>query len=157
MQEGVLDQVMAELTELVEDRSVFEERYGKQAGLFLEHLPALFRLFHRLTFEFDLTTPQRQLASSVAVYIAEHNDFFREAVRGVLGTIDDLWIACHALGLLHDRVPEEVLSRHWLSETPFEEITGLAHNANLLDPHLPPRVLSLARAFLGLEEADVDS
>ncbi len=154
MTEGVLERVTGHLHELTEERGAFEARYGKKAAVFLDHLPALFRLFHRLTFEFQITTAQRQKAASVAVYIAEHQDFASEASRGAEGLIDDVWIAFTALAELLETVPEAVLTSHWRSEAPFEDVAALAPNVGSIDEQVPSRVLTLARRFLDIPEPE---
>ncbi|MFH1807889.1 MAG: hypothetical protein ABIJ09_04045 [Pseudomonadota bacterium] len=154
---GVLESITGHLSTLLDERASFEARYGKKAVVFLEHLPALFRLFHRLTFEFALTTQARQKSASVAVYIAEHQDFVGEATRGAEGLIDDVWIAYTVLAQLLETVPDEVLRAHWRSEASFDEVTALAPNVGTLDDLVPSRVLTLARQFLGLEDPEVSA
>ena len=95
MSESVLDTMTGHLQALLAERDAFETRHGKKAAVFLDHLPALFRLFHRLTFEFQITAAQRQKSASVAVYIAEHQDFVGEAAthndQGSIGDTRSYW------------------------------------------------------------------
>jgi hypothetical protein len=153
MELNILDNVTERLSSLIVQRAAFEARYGKQAAHFLENLPGLFRLFHRLTFDLELAVDVRRLAASVAVYMAEPHDFCGEASRGVEGLIDDVWIAHRALALLLDRVPAAALQRHWLVKEPFDNVVDLAHNIGTIEQIVPSRVLTLLKQFLDLPAA----
>lgn len=150
----VLTYMVKHLEKMLEDRDIFEQHFGKKATVFLDHLPPLYRMFHRLTFEMELPAELRQKCASVAVYIAEHQDFIGEGSRGVEGLIDDVWIAFRMLQELLEKVPEESVRAHWRSEIPFDEVAALAPNISSLDDAVPPRVLTLARRFLGLPEQE---
>lgn len=154
MEMGVLDDMVKHLEIMLIERDVFEQHYGKNAGVFLAHLPALFRMFHRLTFDMTLPVNLRHKSASVAVYIAEHQDFVGEASQGVKGLIDDVWIAFRALQELLEEVPEERMAAHWRSDVPFEEVAALAPNVSSIDSAVPSRVLTLAKQFLGVDDED---
>ena len=147
---NILDNVTERLSTLIVQRVAFEAKYGKQAAHFLDNLPGLFRLYHRLTFDLEVATDVRRLAASVAVYLAEQHDYCGEANRGVEGLIDDIWLAHRALALLLDRVPATTLQRHWLMPAPFEHVIDLAHNIGSIEPIVPSRVLTLLKQFLDL-------
>ncbi len=150
----VLTYVVKHLEHMLKDRPHFEQHFGKKASVFLDHLPPLFRLFHRLTFEMSLPAELRFKSASIAVYIAEHQDFVGEASRGVEGLIDDVWIAFRFLQELLETVPEETIRAHWRSGIPFDEVAALAPNIGSIDDSVPPRVLTLARQFLDLPEQE---
>ena len=148
MEPNVLDSVTDRLTELIEHRERFARHYGQQAAGFLDSLPALFRLFHRLTFDLDAPPEHRRKAASVAVYIAESHDFLGEANQGVEGLLDDLWLAYACLNQFLALVPPDILQRHWLSTVPFELVQRQAARVRVLEPQIPPRVLGLLQTFL---------
>jgi len=148
MEPNVVDSVTDRLVELIEQRERFARRYGHRAAGFLDGLPALFRLFHRLTFDLDAPPQHRRKAASVAVYIAEAHDFCGESNLGVEGLVDDIWLAYTCLNELVTTIPPDVLQRHWLSATPFEQMQGLAKRVQEIEPYVPPRVLGLLQIFL---------
>lgn len=149
MASNMIGQETALLSELTLHREEFEERFGKRAGIFLQHLPPLFRLFHRISFELEVPVALRQRAAAVAVYIAEAQDFMGEESQGVFGLIDDVWIAYTVLCEIGETVPLDVLQRHWRSETPLEEVIDLSFNICALRDKVPSRVLHCLRGFLG--------
>ena len=144
---GPLDQVATRLDEAV-GGSAFGETFGRQAASFLAALPALFRMYRRVPYDFDIPLASRRRASSVALYIAENQDFLEDA--GQTGLIDDVWIAYAALGTLLEEVGAPALERHWRSEAPFEAIAGLAENVHTLAEHVPSMVLERMHKYLGL-------
>lgn len=148
MEPNVIDSVTDRLTELIEQRERFARHYGHRAAGFLEALPALFRLFHRLTFDLEAPPQHRRKAASVAVYIAEAHDFCGESNLGVEGLVDDLWLSYTCLAELTTTVPPEVLQRHWLSMIPFEQVRDMAGRVKELEPYVPSRVLGLLQTFL---------
>ena len=148
----IMTYIVKHLEKMLQDRDLFEQRFGKKATVFLDHLPPLYRLYHRLTFEMNLPANLRYKSAAVAIYIAEHQDFIGEGSRGIEGLIDDVWIAFRMLQELLEKVPEDIISDHWRSEIPFDEVAALAPNISSLDEVVPPRVLTLARKFLDLEE-----
>lgn len=145
---NVIDSVTGRLAGLAERREDFERRYGRPAAELLEALPALFRLFHRLTFDLEVPAEHRRKAASVAVYIAESHDFLGESNRGVEGLLDDLWLAYACLNQFLALVPAAMLERHWLSPVPFKRIQAQAARLREVEPQVPPRVLELLQAFL---------
>jgi len=153
MELNILDNVTERLSSMIVQRVAFEAKYGKQAANFLDNLPGLFRLFHRLTFDLEVAAAQRRLAASVAVYIAEPHDYCGEANRGVEGLIDDLWLAHRALALLLEQLPTPALQRHWLMKEPFDNVVDLAHNIGTVEQIVPSRVLTLLKQFLDLPTA----
>ena len=148
METNTLDSVTDRLNELILQRERFQAKYDAQAAGFLDCLPALFRLFHRLNFDLDVAPAHRRRAASIAVYIAEAHDFCGESNLGVEGLIDDLWVAYVGLSQLIEVVPMETLHRHWLSPIPFESACALARQVEHLEPHVPSRVLGLLKSFL---------
>ncbi|MBN2362405.1 MAG: hypothetical protein JXR83_23335 [Deltaproteobacteria bacterium] len=150
MENNILDNVTERLTEMIVQRAAFEAKYGKQASHFLDNLPGLFRLFHRLTFDLEVGVEMRRLAAAVAIYIAEPHDYCGEASRGIAGLIDDIWLAYRALALMLERVPAADLQRHWLVREPFDHIVDLAHNVGAIESQVPSRVLTLLKQFLDL-------
>ena len=75
---GALDQVATKLDEAVQS-GAFEEAYGRQATGFLAALPALYRLYRRVPYDFDIPLASRRRASSVALYISENQDFLDDS------------------------------------------------------------------------------
>jgi hypothetical protein len=148
MEPGILEIVGERLERLVEQRERFARKYGNQVAGFLDSLPGLFRLFHRLSFELDAPPHARRLAASVAVYIAEDHDFRGEGPMGVEGLLDDIWMSSTCLNQLATSVPPDVLRRHWLSPVPFEIVCELAQRVRVVEPHLPTRVMEQLRTFL---------
>jgi len=149
MSTDIVDIETGFLANLAGDLEQVEKRYGKRAGVFFQHLPALFRLFHRLSFDLELTDTQRRRAASIAVYIAEPQDYLGEACLGAEGLVDDAWLAYSELATLLDQVPAELLQRHWRSEMEFEQIAALACNAEVLRDLVPSRVLEELERFRG--------
>jgi hypothetical protein len=148
MESNTLDSVTDRLNELILQRERFQARYDARAAGFLDCLPALFRLFHRLNFDLDVAPASRRRAASIAVYIAEAHDFCGESNLGVEGLIDDLWVAYVGLGQLAGSVPMETLQRHWLSPIPFASACVLARHTSQLEAHVPSRVLGLLKTFM---------
>jgi hypothetical protein len=148
MTTDIVDIETGYLADLASDAAQIEQRFGRRAGEFMRHLPALYRLFHRLSFERALPPVLRRKAASVAVYIAEPQDYLGEACRGVDGLVDDTWLAYSALAELLEQVPAEVLARHWRSKASFDEVAALAPNAVVLGELVPSRVLEQLQSFL---------
>jgi len=143
---GALDQINHNLDAAIGSSS-FEAAYGKQAGSFLSALPALYRLYRRVPFDFDFTIAQRHMAAAVAMYISETQDFLDD--KSHRGLIDDVWIAFAALKRLVEAQGEETVSRHWRSEADFNVVVGLAENVDTLADLVPSKVLEKMQAFLG--------
>jgi hypothetical protein len=143
---GALDQINHNLDEAIGSDS-FESAYGKQATSFLAALPALYRLYRRVPFDFEFSVPHRHMAAAVAMYISETQDFLDD--KSHRGLIDDVWIAFAALNHLVAAQGEESVSRHWRSEADFNVVVGLAENVDTLAEHVPSKVLEKMQAFLG--------
>jgi hypothetical protein len=148
MEFNVIDSVIERLSELSQQQERFARKYGHQAAGFLDSLPALFRLYHRLTFDLDAPPQHRRKAASVAVYIAESYDFYGGSNLGVEALIDDIWLAYTYLDELVTTVPPDVLRRHWLSMVPFEHVCEMAKRIAVVEPHVPSRALGLLKTFL---------
>jgi hypothetical protein len=147
MDSNVFDNVTDRLQELLLQREQFQARHGARAAEFLEGLPGLFHLFHRLTFDLDVPAEERRKAAAIAVYIAEAQDYLGEANLGVEGLIDDLWLAYSGLHQIAQKVPVELLQGHWRADRPFFHVLDLSRRVRELEPHLPARVLGLLEAF----------
>lgn len=142
------DHATERLQLLVQQRERFRRRFDARAEAFLDCLPPLFRLFHRLSFDLGVPPDARRKAACVAVYIAEAHDFRGESNRDVEGLIDDLWLAYAALNQLVRELPAEALHRHWRSEIPLARALILGRDLPCLESHVPPRVLSQLQAFI---------
>lgn len=145
---GPLDQLLNHFEEEASSAR-FEEQYGKQAAGFLGPLSSLYRLYRRLPYDFEVSLETRRLAASVALYVAENTDFLDDAGRA--GLIDDVWITYAALERVVEGAGDEVIRRHWRSETAFDDVLGLAANVDTLREHVPSKVFERITAYLGGE------
>jgi hypothetical protein len=144
-----LDRIAEFLERRVQLRSEFEVKYGSRAFHFLRELPALFQLYRRVPFDHDVPQPARHLAALAALYIAEHQDFLADQLKGEVGLVDDLWLAFAAFPRVHEAAAGADLERHWRGDSPFSEVLGLAYNAESLKEHVPSKILEAAARFLG--------
>jgi hypothetical protein len=146
-----LDTLAAHLKDRVQHKDAFAHKYGHKAAAFLDELPALFQLFRRVPFDLDVPIDARRLSSSVALYIAEHQDFLADKSETEPGLVDDLWVAYRALPLLVKKAGGPALARHWRGATSFDELQGLAANASVLEEKVPSKVLESAHKYLDIE------
>jgi len=148
MDSSFLDNVTDHLTSLIQHRETFQTSYDPRAVDFLDGLPGLFHLFHRLTFDLDLAPELRRMAASIAIYIAEPNDYCGEFSLGAEGLIDDLWLAYTGIHQLAKVVPVSFLQRHWRSEVDLSKVIELGNDIQSLEQHLPSRVVGKLKAFI---------
>lgn len=148
MEASTLDLVTDRLHDLLEQRERFEARFDHEVAGYLDPLPGLFRLFHWLTFDLEVSPEQRRKAASIAVYIAEGHDFCGESSRGVEGLIDDLWLAYTGLNQLAKSIPLDRLQPHWRSKIPIFRALELSRDLRCLERHIPSRVLDRLHAFI---------
>jgi uncharacterized membrane protein YkvA (DUF1232 family) len=148
MEPSLLENVTEHLKTLIQHREDFQTTYSSKTAEFLDGLPGLFHLFHRLTFDLDLAPELRRMAASIAIYIAEPNDYCGEFNLGVGGLIDDLWLAYTGLHQLAKAVPVNYLQRHWRSETALLPAIELSKDLSNLEEHIPSRVLVKLKTFI---------
>jgi len=153
-----LDALAVALKDRVQKKDAFAAKHGQKAAAFLDEMPALFQLYRRVPFDLDMPIDARRLASSVALYIAESQDFLPERVPTPTekqppetGLIDDVFVAYRALPLLVKKAGAPALARHWRGTTTFDELQGLGVNVGMLEDKVPSKVLEAAKKFLDVD------
>lgn len=146
-----LDHIAENLQQRVKERDAFVAKHGLKAGGFLDELPALFQLYRRVPFDPDIPVEARRIASSAALYIAEHADYLGDHHSADGGLIDDLWLAFRALPMLVKRAGGPALARHWRGDTSLDEVQGMAANVSAIADKVPSKVLEAAQRFLDVE------
>ena len=143
------DQVNNQLELASMDPADFGRAYGKQAAVFLQDLPALFRLLRRFPHDPDAPLEARHLAAAASLYIAEDQDYLSDHAADQAGLIDDVWLAYDTLARIVDLSGEETVSRHWRAENDFDSVLALARNASSLAEHVPTKVFEQLKRYIG--------
>jgi hypothetical protein len=145
-----LDQFQRDLGRQVDaDAAAFEQKFGRNAKIFLEALPGVFMVLRRTALDMDAGPSSRRLAAAGALYLVETHDFLQRSSAGVGGWLDDIWVGWSAFARLLDQMDEARLEPHWRFDgLPFAEGRALAANIEALKPIMPSRVLEVVERYL---------
>lgn len=145
-----LDSILKAVNGALAQKDEFERAYGRNAGALLEQAPHAVGMLGRMVMDLEVpATARRQIALAI-FYVAEPQDFLGPAHRGgVLGFVDDLWVIMTTLVRVARDVPEPMLERHWRGTVPLAQMLAVAGARDVLEAHVPARVLTLLRQYLG--------
>ncbi len=96
-----------------EKLSRFAGKYGEEGAKILLALPDLVVLLWRLVKDERVPADKKVILVAVLSYIIIPNDFLPEAVIGVVGYADDVFLALYTLNELINRVGEDVIRENW--------------------------------------------
>ncbi len=151
MKASNFEMILSRLQTLVDQSKSVETPYEPIICDLIADLPALYRLFHRVTFDTDINPQSRQKAASLAVYISEQNDYRSEFNGNIEGLMDDAWLAYTGLEQLASEVALENLQKHWKSEQELQIVISHCKQIQALERHISNKVLEKLNLFLQTE------
>jgi len=145
-----LDSIQKTVDSVLAQREEFDRAYGRNAVALLEQAPHAVRMMGRMVMDLEVPAGARRQLALAMYYVAEPQDFLGPAHRdGALGFVDDLWVIMATVARVARDVPEAHLARHWAGTVPLQQLLALAGARDVLETHVPARVLTLLRQYLG--------
>jgi len=108
---------------LKEELNNFEGKFPK----YILYIPEFFKLLCQLTEE-DLTTEEKRKINSALAYFVIPNDVIPEDIYGPVGYVDDIYVCCHVLKDLENKISLKKLSELWEGEEDFEKVLDISFN-----------------------------
>lgn len=143
--------ILSRLQTLVDQSKSLEKPCDTIICDLIAELPALYRLFHRVTFDTDINPQSRQKSASIAVYISEQNDYRSEFGGNIEGLMDDAWLAYTGLEQLASEIEIEAIQKHWKSEQDLQVVISNCKHVQALEKHISFKVLDKLNLFLQTE------
>jgi len=127
---------------LKEELDNFKGKFPK----YILYIPYFFKLLCKLTEE-DLNLEDKMKIYSALAYFVIPNDVISEDAYGPAGYIDDIYVCCHILMDLKNKISLEKISNIWEGEEDFINVLELSYNESkkeLTEKGLLKEVLKVA-------------
>ncbi len=112
--EGKVEKFYEKLRKTVKEKlSKFAGKYGEEGAKILLAFPDLVILLWRLVKDERVSPDKKIMLGAVLTYIILPTDLLPEAVMGVVGYADDIFLALYTLNELINNVGEDVIRDNW--------------------------------------------
>ena len=101
---------------------------------FILYMPELFKLMNELLNDESLTAKERMMLCCGLGYFVTPKDIIPEQVFGAVGYVDDIFLCCHVLNIVHTNHGIELLRKYWHCDEDIKIVlsTSLSKSSDLV-------------------------